>query len=30
VNYTSEWWSTGVTPGSAIAWNIWKSDGACT
>jgi hypothetical protein len=30
VNYTSTWWSTDVQPGSAIAWNIWKSDGACT
>jgi hypothetical protein len=29
VNYTSLYWSTGVTPGSAIAWNIWQSDGAC-
>jgi chitinase len=28
-NYTATYWSTGVTPGSAIAWNIWKSDGAC-
>ncbi|MGH6657374.1 MAG: chitinase [Actinocrinis sp.] len=29
VNYTSLYWSTGVAPGSAIAWNIWKSDGSC-
>ena len=29
VNYTATYWSTGVTPGSAIAWNIWKSDGSC-
>ena len=29
VNYTATYWSTGVTPGSAIAWNIWKSDGPC-
>jgi chitinase len=28
-NYTSLYWSTGVTPGSAIAWNIWKPVGAC-
>jgi hypothetical protein len=28
-NYTSLYWSTGVTPGSAIAWNIWQDDGAC-
>ena len=29
VNYTAIYVSTGVAPGSAIAWNIWKSDGAC-
>ena len=28
-NYTSLYWSTGVTPGSAIAWNIWKPVGSC-
>jgi hypothetical protein len=27
--WTSLYWSTGVTPGSAIAWNIWHDDGAC-
>ncbi len=27
--WTSLYWSTGVTPGSAIAWNIWKDNGAC-
>jgi hypothetical protein len=29
VNYTAIYVSTGVAPGSAIAWNIWKSDGSC-
>jgi chitinase len=28
-NYTSLYWSTGVQPGSAIAWNIWQDDGPC-
>jgi chitinase len=28
-NYTSTYWSTGVTPGSAIAWDIWQADGSC-
>jgi chitinase len=28
-NYTAIYVSTGVAPGSAIAWNIWQSDGAC-
>ena len=27
--YTATYWSTGVTPGSAIAWNIWQDNGAC-
>ncbi|HEY3611800.1 MAG TPA: glycoside hydrolase, partial [Pseudonocardiaceae bacterium] len=27
--WTSLYWSTGVTPGSPIAWNIWKDNGAC-
>ncbi len=27
--WTSLYWSTGVTPGSAIAWNIWHDNGAC-
>ncbi|MFI9383267.1 chitinase [Kutzneria sp. NPDC052558] len=27
--WTSLYWSTGVTPGSAIAWNIWQDNGAC-
>ena len=29
VNYTAIYESTGVAPGSAIAWDIWTSDGAC-
>jgi chitinase len=34
VSYTGHkwkalYWSTGVTPGSAIAWNIWQDNGAC-
>jgi uncharacterized membrane protein YgcG len=29
-NYTATYYSTDVTPGSAIAWNIWKNSGACT
>ena len=28
-NYTSLYWSTGVQPGSAIAWNIWQDNGSC-
>ncbi|GAA2030771.1 hypothetical protein GCM10009839_33220 [Catenulispora yoronensis] len=28
-NYTALYWSTGVTPGSAVAWNIWQDNGAC-
>nr|WSX75456.1 glycoside hydrolase family 9 protein [Streptomyces sp. NBC_00899] len=28
-NYTALYWSTGVTPGSAIAWNIWQDNGTC-
>ncbi len=28
-NYTAIYWSTGVTPGSAIAWNIWKPVASC-
>jgi len=28
-NYTSLYWSTDVTPGSAIAWNIWQDNGTC-
>ena len=28
-NYTALYWSTDVTPGSAIAWNIWQDDGTC-
>lgn len=28
-NCTSTRWSTDIQPGSAIAWNIWKPDGAC-
>ena len=28
-NYTAIYVSTGVQPGSAIAWNIWTNDGAC-
>ncbi|HEX4722051.1 MAG TPA: hypothetical protein VH333_06020, partial [Pseudonocardiaceae bacterium] len=27
--WTSLYWSTGVTPGSPIAWNIWQDNGAC-
>jgi hypothetical protein len=27
--WTATYYSTGVQPGSAIAWNIWKNDGAC-
>jgi len=27
--WTSLYWSTGVTPGSPIAWNIWKDNGPC-
>lgn len=27
--WTSLYWSTGVQPGSPIAWNIWQDDGAC-
>ena len=27
--WTSLYWSTGVQPGSPIAWNIWKDNGAC-
>jgi chitinase len=27
--WTSLYWSTGVTPGSAIAWNIWQDNGTC-
>ncbi|MEV6610639.1 chitinase [Kutzneria sp. NPDC051319] len=27
--WTATYWSTGVTPGSAIAWNIWQDNGAC-
>jgi chitinase len=27
--WTSLYWSTGVTPGSPIAWNIWTDNGAC-
>ena len=27
--WTSLYWSTGVTPGSAIAWNIWQDNGQC-
>ncbi|HET6500644.1 MAG TPA: chitinase [Amycolatopsis sp.] len=27
--WTSLYYSTGVTPGSAIAWNIWQDNGAC-
>ena len=27
--WTSLWYSTGVTPGSPIAWNIWQDNGAC-
>ena len=27
--WTSLYWSTGVQPGSPIAWNIWHDDGAC-
>jgi chitinase len=29
VNYTAIYWSTDVPPTSAIAWDIWQSDGAC-
>jgi chitinase len=28
-NYTAIYVSTGVAPGSAIAWDIWTNDGAC-
>nr|WP_255519031.1 glycosyl hydrolase family 8 [Kitasatospora sp. SID7827] len=28
-NYTALYWSTDVTPGSAIAWNIWQDNGTC-
>jgi hypothetical protein len=28
-NYTALYWSTGVTPGTPIAWNIWQDDGTC-
>jgi hypothetical protein len=28
-NYTSIYWSTDVVPGSAIAWDVWQSDGSC-
>ncbi|MFF4338527.1 chitinase [Kitasatospora sp. NPDC001540] len=28
-NYTALYWSTGVTPGSPVAWNIWQDDGTC-
>ncbi len=28
-NYTAIYYSTDVTPGSAIAWNIWKPVGSC-
>jgi hypothetical protein len=27
--WLSLYWSTGVQPGSPIAWNIWKDEGAC-
>jgi len=27
--WLSLYWSTGVQPGSPIAWNIWKDQGAC-
>lgn len=27
--YSALYWSTGVTPGSGTAWNIWQDDGAC-
>jgi hypothetical protein len=27
--WTATYWSTGVTPGSPIAWNIWQDNGAC-
>jgi glycosyl hydrolase family 18 (putative chitinase) len=28
-DWTALYYSTGVTPGSAIAWNIWQDSGAC-
>ncbi|WP_099898659.1 hypothetical protein [Streptomyces sp. TLI_171] len=28
-NYTALYWSTGVTPGTPIAWNIWQDNGTC-
>lgn len=28
-NFTASYYSTDVTPGSAIAWDIWTSDGSC-
>lgn len=27
--WTSLWFSTGVQPGSPVAWNIWQDNGAC-
>jgi hypothetical protein len=27
--WTSLWYSTGVQPGSPVAWDIWQDDGAC-
>lgn len=27
--WTALWYSTGVAPGSPVAWNIWQDDGAC-
>ena len=27
--WTSIWYSTGVVPGSAIAWDVWQNAGAC-
>lgn len=29
IDYTATYVSTGVQPGSAIAWNIWASNGSC-
>jgi 3D (Asp-Asp-Asp) domain-containing protein len=29
-NYTATYYSTGVEPTAAIAWDIWSSDGACS